>query len=232
VDGDSDAISVATSIEGDKPQPSSDATHKKMSEICTVIAEEIGVTEEEVWSAPSLAEMGLDSLMSLTVLGRLSEELDLDLPMDIMFNDTIASIQQKLFGDAPEPEKPLPVVTVSKLITTTTTPIAMSAIAAPASVPKATSVLLQGSLKTARKIFFLFPDGSGSATTYGPIPRIASDVAVLALNCPYMKRPQDFKCGIQDLTAPYLAEVRRRQPHGPYYVGEWSAGGICAYDAA
>ncbi|KAI0837698.1 polyketide synthase for naphthopyrone YWA1 [Hypoxylon sp. FL0890] len=221
-DGDSDSISVVTSVEGDKPQ-SSDGTHKKMSEICNIIAEEIGVTEEEVWSAPSLAEMGLDSLMSLTVLGRLREEADLDLPMDIMFTDNMASIQQKLFGDSPEPEKPLPVVTVSK---------PTKSAVAPVSVPVATSVLLQGSLKTARKVLFLFPDGSGSATTYGPIPRIASDVAVVALNCPFMRRPQDFKCALQDLTAPYLAEVRRRQPHGPYYVGGWSAGGICAYDAA
>lgn len=30
----------------------------------------------------------------------------------------------------------------------------------------------------------------------------------------------------------FLAEVRRRQPHGPYVFGGWSAGGVIAYEAA
>ena len=47
-----------------------------------------------------------------------------------------------------------------------------------------------------------------------------------------MKRPQDMKCALQDMAASYLTEIRRRQPHGPHYLGGWSAGGICAYDAA
>lgn len=52
------------------------------------------------------------------------------------------------------------------------------------------------------------------------------------LNCPYMMTPQNMKCSLEELTPPYLAEIRRRQPHGPYYLGGWSAGGICAFDAA
>lgn len=32
------------------------------------------------------------------------------------------------------------------------------------------------------------------------------------------------------LTDAYVAELRRRQPRGPYFLGGWSAGGICAYD--
>jgi naphtho-gamma-pyrone polyketide synthase len=47
-----------------------------------------------------------------------------------------------------------------------------------------------------------------------------------------MKIPQNLTCGLADLTVPYVAEIRRRQPKGPYNFGGWSAGGICAYDAA
>ncbi|KAK1751945.1 polyketide synthase for naphthopyrone YWA1 [Echria macrotheca] len=192
---------------------SSSSSNSPFNEICAIMADEIGVKVEEVWNAPSLSELGLDSLMSLTVLGRMRDELNVDLPMDFFFDDDMAIIRKKLIGDDAAEE-----------------PATKASPAVP--IPPATSVVLQGSLATAKKVLILFPDGSGSAASYATLPRVARDAAVVALNCPYVKRPQDLKCGLQDLTEPYLAEIRRRQPHGPYYLGGWSAGGICAYDAA
>ncbi|KAK3386514.1 polyketide synthase for naphthopyrone YWA1 [Podospora didyma] len=219
--------SSATSVNADNldEQPKSDP----ISILSTIIAEEVGVLPEDVWNAPSLADLGLDSLMSLTILGRLREELDLDLPADILLLDNIQSIRKQL--QQVHHEDPLTLLE--------STPI-MSVVSASSSppphmdlIPKATSVVLQGNPKTASKTLFLFPDGSGSATSYATLPKIAPDVAVVGLNCPFMKRPEDLKnCALQDLTAPYLAEIRRRQPRGPYYLGGWSAGGICAYDAS
>jgi naphtho-gamma-pyrone polyketide synthase len=50
-------------------------------------------------------------------------------------------------------------------------------------VPPATSVLLQGNPRTATRKLFLFPDGSGSATSYVSIPPIAADkLCVYGLN--------------------------------------------------
>lgn len=98
--------------------------------------------------------------------------------------------------------------------------------------PPATSLLLQGNPKVAKRTLFLFPDGSGAAAAYRQLSRINDDVAVYGLNCPYLKTPQDWKCGPQHLTPQYLAEIRRRQPQGPYSLGGWSTGGICAFDAA
>jgi Phosphopantetheine attachment site. len=51
-----------------------------MRQIASILAEEIGVEPEELNGDANLAEMGLDSLMSLTVLGKIREDLDLDLP--------------------------------------------------------------------------------------------------------------------------------------------------------
>jgi len=93
-------------------------------------------------------------------------------------------------------------------------------------------MLLQGNPRTATKTLFLFPDGSGSATSYAPLPKISSDLVVYGLNCPYMKNPEAMTCSLEELTPSYLAEIRRRQPKGPYSFGGWSAGGICAFDAA
>ena len=41
-----------------------------------------------------------------------------------------------------------------------------------------------------------------------------------------------MKCSFEAVTPCYLQEIRRRQPDGPYYLGGWSAGGVCAFDAA
>ena len=98
-------------------------------------------------------------------------------------------------------------------------------------MPPATSVLLQGNPKTATKNLFLFPDGSGSATSYVSIPAIDSkNLAVYGLNCPFMKDPTNYTCGIEGVSKLYLEEVMRRQPIGPFILGGWSAGGVVAYE--
>ncbi|EFY92556.1 polyketide synthetase PksP [Metarhizium acridum CQMa 102] len=103
----------------------------------------------------------------------------------------------------------------------------------PSHVPPASSVLLQGNPLTCSRRVWLFPDGSGSATSYLPLPDVDVDkVAVYGLSSPYVRRSDSKPCQFEELTTAYLTEMRRRQPAGPYIVGGWSAGGICAYDAA
>ncbi|RJE19625.1 polyketide synthase [Aspergillus sclerotialis] len=192
-----------------------------ISAVCSVIADEIGATMEDVWDSRDLGELGLDSLMLLTVLGKLREELDLDLPPEIFAGSSMSAISSRLgYGgptEQPQPEK---------------RNASMSRAPAPSETPSASSIVLQGNVKTASKTLFLLPDGSGSATSYAKLPRVGSGVAVVGLNCPFMRTPQNLTCALQHLTVPYLAEIKRRQPNGPYYLGGWSAGGISAYDAA
>lgn len=100
-------------------------------------------------------------------------------------------------------------------------------------VRPATSVILQGQPRTAAKTLILFPDGSGSATSYANLPRVRSDLAIIALNCPYYRHPEEMhSIDLDELIESYLTELRRRQPFGPYNLGGWSSGGILAYRAA
>ncbi|KAJ6155451.1 hypothetical protein N7470_006017 [Penicillium chermesinum] len=189
----------------------------KMKQICEILAEEIG--------------MGLDSLMSLTVLGKIRETLNMDLAGEFFVeNPTVAAIETALDlkprSTPPAPAAPIKIPhqipeEAPKAVTRTAI-----------QHPPATSILLQGNPKTATQKLFLFPDGSGSATSYATIPGISPDVCVYGLNCPYMRTPENLKYSLDELTLPYVAEIRRRQPTGPYNFGGWSAGGICAYDAA
>lgn len=199
-----------------------------MKQICEILANEIGVEPNELQGDENLSEMGLDSLMSLTVLGKIRETLDLDLSGEFFIenqtvNDIETALDLKPKAAAPGPVKLPQDIAVEAPKAASTTAIQH---------PPATSILLQGNPKTATQKLFLFPDGSGSATSYATIPGISPDVCVYGLNCPYMRTPENLNFSLDEMTAPYVAEIRRRQPHGPYNFGGWSAGGICAYDAA
>ncbi|EEA24206.1 hypothetical protein TMatcc_007275 [Talaromyces marneffei ATCC 18224] len=201
---------------------------KTLATIRQTLIDEIGVSAEELTNEVNLAEMGMDSLLSLTVLGRIREELGLDLPSDFFIeNPTMGQVEETL-----DLKPKAPVQQSKPAVLSTPAPLLQpEELTSKLNHPPATSILLQGSPKTATHTLFLFPDGSGSSTSYATIPKISPDVCVYGLNCPYMKTPEKLNCALQDLTASYVTEIRRRQPKGPYNVGGWSAGGICAYDA-
>ncbi|KAK8256702.1 polyketide synthase-like protein [Phyllosticta capitalensis] len=215
-----------------------------------IISEEMGVPTTEIGDQASLSELGMDSLMSLTVLGALREKTGIDLPSTFLTtNDTIEDIENALGmrskttsekmqveasakvekKSAPKPKSRKPSAKAPQLSEVN------KKLIAPAhdlsKYPAATSVLLQGNAKIATKKLFFLPDGSGSATSYISIPNLSSDFAVYGLNCPFMKKPEQWDCGVETVTAIYIAEMKRRQPTGPYFIGGWSAGGVLAYEA-
>ncbi|KAF2086231.1 polyketide synthase [Saccharata proteae CBS 121410] len=209
-----------------------------------IIAEEMGVPTGEIADSADLAELGMDSLMSLTILSSLREQTGVDLPSTFLStNATIEDIENALGMR----QKPQEKVKVDAKVEKKSAPKPPKAAAKPQlaevskslaktvdinGLPPATSVLLQGNAKVATKKLFMVPDGSGSATSYISIPNLSSDLAVYGLNCPFMKKPENFTCGIEGVTQLYLKEIKRRQPEGPYTLGGWSAGGVIAYETA
>ncbi|KAI9779586.1 MAG: Type I Iterative PKS [Peltula sp. TS41687] len=217
-----DTASEATSISGLTDATSITETDNVLEVIRATIAEETGVALEELTHSTNFSELGMDSLLVLTVLGKLGEVLDMDLPQGLLLeNDNLNDVGKALDLKPKGARGNKASVAVAAEVTQLE-----------AGTPHATSILLQGNAKSAKKTLFLFPDGSGSATSYASLPKVSPDIVVYGLNCPWMKTPQDMKCSLEQLTAKYIVEIRRRQPKGPYYFGGWSAGGICAYEAA
>ncbi|KAF2031853.1 ketoacyl-synt-domain-containing protein [Setomelanomma holmii] len=203
-----------------------------------LVAEEMGVDVSEITDDLDLTDIGMDSLMSLTILGSMREATGQDLPADFLtVNVTIKDIETAL-GMRPKPKEQ---IKVSAKVATKTSSKApqlaevnkkLAKVIDVSSMPPSNSVLLQGNPKVATKKFFLVPDGSGSATSYISIPNISPDMAVYGLNCPFMKCPEKWSCGVEGVAAIYLNEIKRRQPEGPYLIGGWSAGGVMAYEVA
>jgi len=202
------------------PGPDEEEQEGVLGSIRHMLAEEIGVPVEEIKGSVRLAELGMDSLLALTVRGRLQEELSVEVPSDIFLGDASLDSVAKVLG------------LTNEVVISYATPQKLAAEVPVKPAPGATSVLLQGNPTIAKKILFLFPDGSGSSTSYAFIPNLGDDIAVFGLNCPWLKTPQEMPKNLSLLTGRFLDEILRRQPTGPYYLGGWSAGGVCAYDAA
>jgi iterative type I PKS product template protein len=208
-----------------------DSKEESLGELIrTTIAEELGVDTVEIADTIDLTTLGLDSLMNLTILGRLREKTDLTLPADLFVTSpSIRAIEKTLSIGTPQESAPPPPVAKPKMLKGQKgTPLS------PTSAPKrlATSVLIQGSMKKATKYLWLVPDGGGSATSYVEIPDLAAHIAVLGLNSPYMKVPEEYKCGVIGMATAFIVEMKRRQPTGPYILAGWSAGGVIAFEIA
>ncbi|KAI1126483.1 polyketide synthase [Nemania abortiva] len=235
-------------------EPQIDVTSDLISEALKILADEIGVETGQLTDSTLLADLGVDSLMSLTILGSFREELDLDIPASQFYECvTVKELKDFIIGfagisdDSPLGSASGTETHVSTPASEIPSPLEQEIVIAKGAprmdttigriktmvfdVPRSTSTILQGT-KQCAKTLFLFPDGAGSATSYVTLPPISPSLRVIGLNSPYLTKPREFKCALQDITGSYLTELRRRQPKGPYHLAGWSAGGVSAFDAA
>ncbi|KAM5493712.1 Type I Iterative PKS [Microsporum canis] len=209
-----------------------------------IVSDESGIAVAELCDDCILAEIGIDSLLALVIVSRFKEELDVDIDSQAVFTDSFTVRDLKAFFGKGQSTSTTEAPSIQMESSDENT---MSSMTPPDSssdcdmsdvkpervaVPPATSVLLQGIARHADKILFLFPDGSGSATSYSAISRLSPRIAVIGLNSPYNKIPELFRCTLDHLIDNYIDEIHRRQPAGPHHFGGWSAGGILAYRAA
>lgn len=243
--------------------PSVSADEGATSTVREIIAHEMGITPAEIPDGVDLAELGLDSLMSLAVLSALREVSGIDMPSTFFAaNSTIEDVENAL-GMRPKhktktknkpdesgSETPKRVVDVDKVVSQNQTPKASARPSSSvskqpahpslpqvdhAAYPPATSILLSGAARTSTRTLFLLPDGSGSASSYMNIPTIDDHTSLVALSCPFLRSGAAWtqsRLGLIGIVALYIAEIQRRQPHGPYLLGGWSAGGVMAYEVA
>jgi iterative type I PKS product template protein len=202
------------------------------------IAEEMCVEVEEIIAAPDLANLGMDSLMSLQILGTLREKTGLNVPSDLFVaNPSLKAIERCLgIAEAPKPRAPATVKVPKPEQVKLLPPQPFTKAPPPTTFVdayphrKASSVLLQGNHRTATKHLFMIPDGSGCATSYTEISDVGGPWAVWGLFSPFMKTPEEYNCGVYGMATKFIDEMKRRQPTGPYSLAGWSAGGVIAYE--
>jgi len=229
-----EAVSTDTSPPG-SPRIPSDSESLQMI-IRQTISEEMDITIAELMSVEDLSTIGMDSLMGLSILGILREKAGLALPADFLVdNRNIKAIEKALHISGPSPAlkpKTVPISPTPVLVASAVTKVAPRVKKTALPDRQASSVLLQGSPKTAEKTLWLVPDGGGAPTSYIFIDEISPKIAVWGLTSPFCRTPEEFIIGVVGIATKYITEIKRRQPHGPYHVGGWSAGGVISFEVS
>ncbi|PLB55929.1 ketoacyl-synt-domain-containing protein [Aspergillus steynii IBT 23096] len=180
-----------------------------------IIASELGLAVYEVQPDIVFSELGIDSLLSLTIINAVYEQTGRRLPSSFFFGDysNYAEVQRAFGGLCPS-EPP----------TVAVTPVTPS--------PRCQSTLLQGSITSRSPALFLLPDGSGSAGSYAGLPVLGdSDRPVWGIHSPFLRCPEQFQHSLEEVAKMYVDEILRLDPNGPYILGGWSIGGVYAFEA-
>ncbi|KAK4464770.1 hypothetical protein QBC42DRAFT_220122 [Cladorrhinum samala] len=183
-----------------------------------IIATEIGVDIGEIADDTPLADLGVDSLLSLSILSAIKSQTGHILPSTFLHDHPTLSEIQSALGC---PSRLLPPQQLFRALEKAQT------------MPKASSILLQGSTTSPHPALFLLPDGSGSAGSYVPLPPLNFSGPVYALNSPFIDSPESFTgISLEQVASLFLAEIMRVQPRGPYNLAGWSIGGTYAFEVA
>lgn len=180
-----------------------------------IILEETGLAEDELEATADLSSLGIDSLMSLTVLRKIREE-GVELPTDFFLQHTTMNEVARALLSSNDNVRPEDILrsTDDKGL-------------------GAKSILLQRrSNPASSKTLFLFPDGSGSPASYAGLGQLHEDFDIYGLVCPFLHDSGRYTNGIEDVVRIFMSTIRRHSPSGPYHLGGWSVGGVLAYEAS
>lgn len=200
-------------------------THDIETLLYSVILEETGIEEHELHSSAELAELGIDSLMSLAILSKLREAgINLS-PTVFLDNRTVEDVLREL-SKGTDPSAKERRVTDRSILQT-------ASHSSETAKPRAQCILLQkSSVSPARKSLFLFPDGSGSPSAYATLGNFDPALDVYGLACPFLKTPSKLKdYGIERTAAVYIDSILAKCPTSALHLGGWSVGGVLAFEA-
>ena len=193
-----------------------------VSILMSIVAREVGVEESEIQLSTPFAEIGVDSLLTISILDAFKTEIGMNLSANFFHDHPTFADVQKALGAASTPQKPLDL----PLHRLEQSPKPLS------QTLRAKSVLLQGRPEKGKPALFLLPDGAGSLFSYISLPSLPSGLPVYGLDSPFHNNPSEYTISFSAVATIYIAAIRAIQPKGPYMLGGWSLGGIHAYETA
>ncbi|KAI9037691.1 uncharacterized protein KD926_000107 [Aspergillus affinis] len=210
-------------VEADTPSNGANShTATLYSSLIERLLEETGMLEDELTPSTFFAEIGVDSLMSISILAAVKADTGVELGASfLMDHPTLDDAQRELRKVEKPGAGPMAPQTNGD-----------SNGGANGVSRKCNVVLMQGPSSSSRHPLFLIADGAGSAAAYIHLPKLGQDLPVLAVESPWVHDPENFTSNFSDTADIYIAAIRAKQPRGPYLLGGWSAGGVFAYEVA
>ena len=226
----------------------------------SVVASEIGCSVSDMEPDTSFADLGMDSLMAITIIATFQKDTGVELPATFFLEHTTVTETKealprntsaesigKPFEEPRAQLEALPIFGATlevPIVTRSFEPVSNSVneqapsstslvppYAGPTgSVKPSKAVLLHGSPSSMGPKLFLFPDGSSSPSRYIQLPALGDNTNVYVLESPFLKAPAEYTCSIEAVCGSFLAALKTTQPTGPYLLGGFSLGAIYAYE--
>lgn len=161
---------------------------------------------ERVGVHDSFFKLGGHSMLATMVVAQVIDTFQVDLPVRRLF-------------DAPT------IAQLAKVIEQLT--VEDSAVA------EETPVLVKMQEKGAAAPFFCIHPVGGHVFCYAElVEALGDEQPFYALQAPSPDRIVESLATIEEIANLYLKEIRKVQPHGPYFLGGWSVGGVIAWQMA
>jgi thioesterase domain-containing protein/acyl carrier protein len=204
------------------------ASEESFDRVLNIIAHELGVEIEELQDADvPFSQLGIDPILGRVIVRQISQKLGLQLPEDLFQKiRDVGQFRQFIFN--------------SHTVATMTTGIATTKAVAErvktkpqlkAELHAPLPVLIRGNPTKNSRNIFLLPDGSGSAMAYARLAAPGPNCCLYSMHSPFLEDPGGYTCTVEDLSALWARGIQKLQPHGPYTLGGWSAGGYYAFEA-
>ncbi|MEO6053490.1 MAG: amino acid adenylation domain-containing protein, partial [Chthoniobacterales bacterium] len=151
-------------------------------------------------------ELGGHSLLGLRLFSRIRDTFGLSLPLTALLSAPTIRTLANLISDQPKEW-------VS---------------------PNAEAILSPVQPKGHLTPFFCIHGGDGRVMIYRHLSKhLDSDRPLLGIESPGLFKNDAIKVGrVEKMAADYLRVLKKRQAHGPYYLGGYSFGGVVAYEMA
>ncbi|PVH97121.1 putative polyketide synthase [Periconia macrospinosa] len=204
----------ATSIES----PPASAKPDLFAKLQNIVIAESGCSESDLEPGASFADLGMDSLMAITILATFQKETGVELPPTFFLDhQTVAEVKEALpGGDSNEAKGASPADSEDETEAT----------------PKA--ILLNGTPgSTTTQSVFLLPDASGSPSRYIQLPSFGDSLCTYGLESPFLKTSlAEAIYSVPELCVSFANAIQDVQPHGPYILGGFSVGALYAFEVA
>ncbi|SNX88096.1 related to Polyketide synthase [Melanopsichium pennsylvanicum] len=199
-----------------------------MVTIASTIERELGVENGSIDANANLADLGMDSLMSLLVLSSLSGTLPVELPASLFMDcNSLGGIRALLATQLDDTAADAEKAAVNQKVTESAQNISPAFTIPPAKKP---TLIRPGTNSSCKTPLFLLPDGSGMSTVYAGLHAIDCDI--YSINSPFLSDASAWVGGMVQITQYYLSCMKLIQNVGPWLVGGWSFGGMAAFQIA
>ena len=214
-----------------------------------IIAEELEISSSEIESHTKLLELGLDSMLTISILNRVRSSIGQTIPPDFFISyptladiETFFATKNKATGLASistvPPWKPEIESFPEKLHNSKKEkPPADQGASLPTSkVPEircSTSFLqLPKTTIPVSPTLILLPDGTGSPAPYTALPTLHPALRVLGLTSPFLHNPSTYTVSLLETSFIFTNTIIQTVPTGPLILGGLSIGGVFAHEVA